>query len=320
MVSPGLVIAGLMVSFLLVDPNLGKGHTWEVVSLMNIEESRKVLGIRPGASIDEIKQTYRDLVKVWHPDHFSQDPRLQSKAVERMKELNLAYQMLIKMSHPVPRRVEPQGGDRERERQQQEEERAEWVRQELERQRLYREERARMRCEEAERLKDVERKLRGRDAAEKAKHDRLRRTKILVNTVAILAILAIGLRYAVNASESRRFVELTKLAEQGDAVAQYDLGILYYKGQGTRQDYAEAVKWWLKSAERGYANAQFNLGTAYLHGQGVEQDYVRAYIWFTAAATRGDEEAFKARDDLVKVMTPAQTATAKAKIGRWGRK
>lgn len=54
-----------------------------------------LLGLRPGATPAEIKSAYRDMAKVWHPDRFAQDPRLQQKAQERLKEINEAYRRLI---------------------------------------------------------------------------------------------------------------------------------------------------------------------------------------------------------------------------------
>ena len=54
--------------------------------------------------------------------------------------------------------------------------------------------------------------------------------------------------------------EFRPLAEQGDADAQYSLGVIYYNGQGVTQDYAEAVKWYLKAVEQGHESAQYNLG------------------------------------------------------------
>jgi len=54
----------------------------------------EILGLRHGASEDEVKQAYRDLVKVWHPDRFSHDPRLQVKAQEKLKDINEAYTKL----------------------------------------------------------------------------------------------------------------------------------------------------------------------------------------------------------------------------------
>lgn len=52
------------------------------------------LNIQPGASPKDIKQAYRDLVAVWHPDRFSNTPRLQKIAEEKIKEINEAYEKL----------------------------------------------------------------------------------------------------------------------------------------------------------------------------------------------------------------------------------
>jgi hypothetical protein len=58
---------------------------------LNIEFYYRILDLLPGASFDEVKTAYRDLVKVWHPDRFPHDPRLQRKAEEKLRELNAAY-------------------------------------------------------------------------------------------------------------------------------------------------------------------------------------------------------------------------------------
>ena len=65
-------------------------------------------------------------------------------------------------------------------------------------------------------------------------------------------------------------------AEQGDATAQYNLGIMYDNGQGVPQDYKEAIKWYRLAAEQGNAKAQYNLGAMYDNGEGVPQDYARS--------------------------------------------
>lgn len=67
------------------------------------------------------------------------------------------------------------------------------------------------------------------------------------------------------------------LANQGNASAQFNLGVMYDNGQGVPQDYAEAVKWYRKAAAQGDAQAQNNLGVRYDNGQGVPQDYVQAH-------------------------------------------
>ncbi len=53
-----------------------------------------ILGLKPGASQEEVAQAYRDLVNVWHPDRFVGNPRLQEKAEEKTKEINVAYEYI----------------------------------------------------------------------------------------------------------------------------------------------------------------------------------------------------------------------------------
>ena len=84
--------------------------------------------------------------------------------------------------------------------------------------------------------------------------------------------------------------EILIKAEQGDAEAQYNLGVSYYNGEGVAQDYAEAVKWWRKAAEQGYADAQYNLGLSY-YTKFYQQD--KALELFKAAARQGHKEAQK---------------------------
>ena len=81
------------------------------------------------------------------------------------------------------------------------------------------------------------------------------------------------------------------LAEQGDARAQFNLGLSYANGWGVPLDYAQAVKWYRKAADQGLAWAQTNLGIMYENGQGVRQDFRLALIWYRKAAKQGDAEA-----------------------------
>ena len=83
----------------------------------------------------------------------------------------------------------------------------------------------------------------------------------------------------------------TKAAEQGHAMAQYFLGLMYYNGEGVSQDYKQAAKWYTRAAEQGVADAQCNLGLMYYAGEGVSQDYKEAVKWFTKAAGQGHAKA-----------------------------
>ena len=80
-------------------------------------------------------------------------------------------------------------------------------------------------------------------------------TKLLAAT-----LIALGLNQAAWAGGVQGFRETLQWAERGNASAQYNLGVMYAKGQGVRQDYAEAVRWYRRAAEQGDVQAQSNLG------------------------------------------------------------
>ncbi len=81
--------------------------------------------------------------------------------------------------------------------------------------------------------------------------------------------------------------QLLEKAEKGDKQAQSDLGWAYEKGNGVKQDYAEAVKWYRKAAEQGHTWAQVQLGLCYDRGNGVAQDFSEAFDWFMKASNQG---------------------------------
>jgi HJR/Mrr/RecB family endonuclease len=91
-------------------------------------------------------------------------------------------------------------------------------------------------------------------------------------------------------------------AEKGDAKAQYNLGVLYYYGNGVAQDHKVAEQWFCKAAaqghtlaqdrlrkaaEQGSAPAQYSLGEMYYYGRGVAEDEVPAVQWYRKAAGQG---------------------------------
>jgi TPR repeat protein len=106
-------------------------------------------------------------------------------------------------------------------------------------------------------------------------------------------------------------------AWQGDASAQLSLGLMYYNGQGTLQSYAEALTWFLKAADQGSAQAQINLGAMYANGQGVPQDYIHAHMWLSLAATKSETRAAELRDVVAAKMTAAQIAEAQQLAREW---
>lgn len=77
--------------------------------MADIDQYYQMLEIQPGASLEEVKQAYRDLAFVWHPDRFAHNDRLQQKAQQRLTEISQAYQqLLLFLSQPELKTIEPQ--------------------------------------------------------------------------------------------------------------------------------------------------------------------------------------------------------------------
>lgn len=88
------------------------------------------------------------------------------------------------------------------------------------------------------------------------------------------------------AASADRLTNLTIRAKAGDAGAQYDLGVVFARGDGVPQDYAKAAGWFREAAITGNVAAQYNLGVLYEHGLGLPQNMNEALIWYHSAAAR----------------------------------
>jgi len=100
-------------------------------------------------------------------------------------------------------------------------------------------------------------------------------------------------------------------AEQGIVEAQYAIGSMYAHGDGIPKDIVEAIRWFRKAAEQGHVWAQYNLGLGYTDGRGVLKDETEGYAWLSIAVAQDSELDVHQRDVLARKMTPTQLATAK---------
>lgn len=89
-----------------------------------------------------------------------------------------------------------------------------------------------------------------------------------------------------------------KAAEQGNAAAQRNLGKIYEISFGIAQDAAQAVEWYRQAAQQHDAVAQYNLGRMYEGGRGVAQDDGQAMYWYASAAFQGNSAA---QDSLLRM-------------------
>ena len=101
----------------------------------------------------------------------------------------------------------------------------------------------------------------------------------------------IAMRYAKGVgcekSEAKAAIWCRKAAELGHVAAQCDFGVMLSAGSGVVKDEVEAVKWYRKSAEQGYAMGQNNLGVMYENGSGVGKSETEAAKWYLKAAEQG---------------------------------
>ena len=107
-----------------------------------------------------------------------------------------------------------------------------------------------------------------------------------LGTLLVFALLA-----AVGLAQAPDFAEIKKEAEAGNANAQYNLGVMYARGDDVQNDFGEAAKWFLMAAEQEYRPAQYTLGLMYKRGEGVPQDLNKAVGFITMAALHGDADA-----------------------------
>ena len=121
------------------------------------------------------------------------------------------------------------------------------------------------------------------------KEDLIGETMYRALLIGILALLLIS--GCVFVDSTAPINKLQQAATQGDAAAQFQMGLAYDRGIGVKQDLPEAAKWYRAAAEQGNVEAQNSLGSLYQAGEGVTQDYVQAKNWYQKAADLGNVKA-----------------------------
>lgn len=133
----------------------------------------------------------------------------------------------------------------------------------------------------------------------------------------------LGQLYARGWGVQRDYAEATgwlrKAADQGLAIAQHYLGLAYTDGDGVPQDDAEAARWFRLAADKGYPKAQLHLGLAYADGRGVPRDLINAYTWVVLSGMHGVDArtVSQARNTVEEEMTPEQIDAAQKLALAW---
>ena len=121
---------------------------------------------------------------------------------------------------------------------------------------------------------------------------------------------------AINKGDfSTALAQLKPLAEQGNADAQFNLGLMYFNGTGVPQDDQQALKWFRQAADQGDAFAQFALGNMYYMGRGVEKNFLASYALGNLAAANVPSyftQPAQMRDSAAAQLTPKQIEAGQA--------
>jgi hypothetical protein len=124
-------------------------------------------------------------------------------------------------------------------------------------------------------------------------------------------------RPAAQRPRPKSLADLRKLADQGDADAQWQMGVRFHNGDGVAHDDAQAMQWFRRAAEQGHVTAQATLGAYYWAGRGVSQDLSQAYFWSALALAQGDENSKSRLEGLASQMTRVQVSAARQRAEVW---
>ena len=131
-----------------------------------------------------------------------------------------------------------------------------------------------------------------------------------------------GLAAFYNFDYAAALDEWIPLAEAGDPRAQYQVALMYYRGEGLPQDYDKAALWYRRAAERGDVDAQLNLGLMHAQGLGAKQSFYEAFKWFELAARNSPnpefyDKAFYNRENAASMLDRKQIEKAERWASKW---
>ena len=137
-----------------------------------------------------------------------------------------------------------------------------------------------------------------------------------------LADTAAGLVYMQRGAYFRAFMEFEDPAKAGDAVAQANLGAIYFYGLGLAADFSQSAYWYHAAALQGNIEAQLGLAILYTTGKGVPPSFPIAHMWLAIAENAMPPSPDRARvvDDmkaLASKMSPGEIAESKNLLDAW---
>ena len=129
----------------------------------------------------------------------------------------------------------------------------------------------------------------------------------------LLADNDIGYKYYQKGNYDKALKIWAVEADEGNKEAFYNIGLLYFFGNGVEKNLSLAFEYCQKAAFMGSPRAQNNLAFMYIKGLGVEKSYIDSYVWATVAIKHGYNSQL-IRDDARIQLTPAMLRDARILI------
>ncbi len=139
-----------------------------------------------------------------------------------------------------------------------------------------------------------------------------------------------GVNAAFEGDYATAYREFSIAAEEGLALAQYNLGILFFTGQGVERDAEAAYRWTAAAAAQGHIAAQFNqaakaghpeaaseLASLYSDGSDVDRDRVTAHAWAEYAVLNKAEGAAALLKSIERKLDTAELSAARRLFAQW---
>ena len=126
----------------------------------------------------------------------------------------------------------------------------------------------------------------------------------------VLADNDIGYKYYQKGNYDKALKIWAVEADEGNKEAFYNIGLLYFFGNGVEKNLSLAFEYCQKAAFMGSPRAQNNLAFMYIKGLGVEKSYIDSYVWATVAIKHGYNSQL-IRDDARIQLTPAMLRDAR---------
>tara|TARA_Y100001936_G_scaffold254048_1_gene324054 strand:+ start:4820 stop:5440 length:621 start_codon:yes stop_codon:yes gene_type:complete len=137
-------------------------------------------------------------------------------------------------------------------------------------------------------------------------HNLLKPLSVEGNAIAQYIIGLMYFRGKVVKKDHKKSIEYMYLsAEQGYFRAEHKLGSIYFSSLLGKPDYKKAIKWFRRASRHGYAPSQYFLAMMYENGYGIKQDYMLAHMWFNLASKK-NIIAKDERDRIARKLSPSQ--------------